>query len=312
MYKKGVRDYIGNIFENTLGVFFGNVPFNFSISHVCIHHKLDGGIGDSFYEWDIDRSNPAHFMLYVHRIFLHMIGYSSIKFLQAQGHKAKADILQRGVYYYIASGVAILAITRSFSFLFWIYLEPLLCMTYFLALLNIGFHGFIEFDENGVNIPMVNSSTIVDGEDDMFGEDDHMAHHYNTTVYYRDLPAHQLSKREDFKKVKASVFQKLSIVELSIFIVLGLWDKLADHYVDYTGKLTREEIKAMLKVRAQRLESTYEQYEEYLANPTLEAKRTLIQQSASIRANGKTTSVTPSVTPSTSTSSVDEVSSRRQ
>jgi hypothetical protein len=31
------------------------------------------------------------------------------------------------------------------------------------------------------------------------------------------------------------VFKKLSIVELSIFILLGLWDKLADHYVDYSG-----------------------------------------------------------------------------
>lgn len=251
------------------------MPYNFTTSHVFIHHKLDGGMGDTFYEWDIDRSSLAEFMLYVHRVFLHMTGYSSLKFFSAHGDTKKVEQLKKGVnIYWIVCG-SILAITRSPSFVFWIYLQPLLCMTYFLALINIGFHGFIEFDESGKNIPMVNSSTIMDGEDDYFGEDDHMAHHYNTSVYYRDLPDHQKSKIEEFKKVKASVFKKLSIVELSIFILLGLWDKLADHYVDFSGKMSKEEIMSMLKLRAQRKETDYERYERYLENPTLEARKAL-------------------------------------
>lgn len=51
----------------------------------------------------------------------------------------------------------------------------------------------------------------------------------------QDLKAHQKSKEAEFARTRASVFQKLSVVELSIFILLGLWDKLADHYVDYSG-----------------------------------------------------------------------------
>jgi hypothetical protein len=100
-----------------------------------------------------------------------------------------------------------------------------------------------------------------------------MAHHYNTGVYYRELPEHQAKKVEEFKKYKASVFKGLSIVELSIFILLGLWDEMAKHYVDYTGTMTKDEIKAMLKARAQRKETTYETYEQYLANPTSEARK---------------------------------------
>jgi len=275
LYKKWIRDYVGHFFENCLGVFFGNVPWNFTTSHIFIHHRLDGGVGDTFYEWDFDRSSLSDFMLYVHRVFLHMIGYSSIKFLDSHGLKTKADLLRTGVYYYWGTAAVILAITRSPSFLFWVYLEPLMCMSYFLALINIGFHGFIEYDEQGQSIPSVNSCTIVDGEDDFFGEDDHMAHHYNTSVYYRDLPAHQSTKVEEFKRTRASVFKKLSIVELSIFILLGLWDKLADHYVDYSGRMTRDEIKDMLRTRARRLETSYETYEAYLANPSLEARKTL-------------------------------------
>jgi hypothetical protein len=263
---------MGNMFENHLGVFFGNVPWNFTTSHVFIHHKLNGGMGDTFYEWDIDRSNFSHFMLYVHRIFLHMIGYSSLKFFNSQNQSSKTNLLWQGMMKYWIIAAVILLLTRSVNFLFWIYLQPLLCMSYFLALINIGFHGFIEFDENGKHIECVNSTTIIDGTDDSFGEDDHMAHHYNTNVYFRDLPKHQESKREEFMKYHASVFRTLSIVELSIFIIFGLWDKLADHYVDYTGKLTKEEIMDMLRRRATTLECSYETYEFYLSNPTVDAR----------------------------------------
>lgn len=56
-----------------------------------------------------------------------------------------------------------------------------------------------------------------------------------TALHHQDLKAHQKSKEAEFARTKASVFKRLSIVELSIFILLGLWDKLADHYVDYSG-----------------------------------------------------------------------------
>jgi len=276
MYRDWIKNSVGNFFENWLGCFFGNVPYNFSTSHVFIHHALDGGTGDTFYEWDIDRTNIGDFMLYVYRIFLHMIGYSSLKYFSSHNDLSRRDKLTKGVRIYIAVGLAVLLATKgSLSFVFWIYLQPLMCMTYFLAFLNIGFHGFIEFDSNGKSIEEVNSTTIIEGEDDYFGEDDHMAHHYHGTVFYQDLKDHQAKQLERFKEVKASVFRGLSIVELSIFILLGLWDKLAEHYVDYSGKLTTEEIKKMLKTRAKTTEISYEEYEEYLSNPTREARKNI-------------------------------------
>jgi hypothetical protein len=170
------------------------VPWNFTTSHIFIHHRLDGGAGDTFYLWDLDRTSLTHFMLYIYRITHHMLGFSSLKFFKGHGHQSKHDLLEKGMYAYWSIALVFVAITRSFSFVFWIYLQPFICMTYFLALLNIGFHGFIEIDSNGNNIPCVNSTCIINGDDDYFGEDDHMAHHYNINVYYRDLPALQASK----------------------------------------------------------------------------------------------------------------------
>lgn len=126
-----------------------------------------------------------------------------------------------------------------------------------------------------------------------------MAHHYNASTYYKDLPALQQSKIDEFKKYHASVFKGLSIVELSIFILFSLWDKLADHYVDYTGEMTREEIKTMLKRRAQTRQTTYEEYEKFVKDPNhesrqlvfphvQEASNTMKKASMSLTSNGST------------------------
>jgi hypothetical protein len=259
-----------------LGVFFGNIPYNFSTSHVFIHHKLDAGIGDTFYLWDLDRSNLMDFAIYIHRIFLHMTGYSSYVYFRANKQHAKADLLMKGMIYYYSVGIVILSITRSFSFLFWFYFQPLLCMSYFLALINVGFHGFIEYDSKLNNISCVNSVAIIDAPDDFFGEFDHMTHHYQSSVYFKDLPQYRTTKIEEFKKYKASVFKTISVIELSIYILFGLWDRLADYYVDYTGEMTREEIKEMLKRRAHTIEVPFEKYQEFAKNPTTAASKALL------------------------------------
>jgi len=276
LYKKWIRDTVGHPFENILGVLVGNVPWNFTTSHIFIHHRLDGGIGDTFYLWDLDRSSLSDFLLYLYRVTLHMSGVSSLKFFEEHGHKAKAALLRKGVISYVVVNLVMTAITRSPSFVFWVLLQPFICMSYFLALLNIGFHGFLEYDENGKSIDCVNSTCIIDGDDDYFGEDDHMSHHYFPQVYFSDLATHQAKQLELWKKHKASVFQKLSILEVSIFILFGLWDELAKHYVDHSGKLSHAEIVEMLRTRAQRKETMYDKYEHYLSHPTPEVRKSLL------------------------------------
>lgn len=99
--------------------------------------------------------------------------------------------------------------------------------------MNYAFHAFIDFDENGKHIECVNSTAIIEGDDDYFGEDDHMAHHYATHVYWRDLPKYREGQVEAFKKHNASVFRGLSIVELAAFLLFKDWKSLAKHYVQF-------------------------------------------------------------------------------
>ena len=179
LYRKWVRHSAGNVFENVLGPLFGIVPHSFTTAHIHIHHALDGGRGDSFYMWDVDRTSFADFLFFVARIFAHMCCVSSLRYFWVHNMRFQFYQLLRGaIIYWVCVPALFYSLTGSMSLLFWAWFQPLIGMTVFLSVINWAFHGFLAFDENGKMIPCVNATCIIDGPDDSFGEDDHMAHHF--------------------------------------------------------------------------------------------------------------------------------------
>lgn len=285
IYQPWIAKTIGNFWENWMGFWYGNVPFNFSTSHIYLHHHLNGGKGDSFYQFDLDRSSLSDLFLFLYRIFDHMTGASSLRMfatLSIDGNrtmKENYNTLLRGViWYWIIVPTAIIAFLTAAGgpggplsvahFMFFIYLQPLFGMTFFLAFINYGLHGFIEFDPKGQHIACINSCVIMGGDDDYFGEDDHMSHHYYGNVNHRDLPNHHETQKEEWARHKGSCFKEMSMPELSALMLAQQWDLLATkHYVDYSGKMSPKETAALLKERARRVEMPYEEYEfDFLPN----------------------------------------------
>lgn len=257
LYKPWIRNTFGNVFENWLGLFFGGVPYNFSTTHISLHHRLDAAAGDTLYTWDIDRSSWPDVLMYLARGLVHMTGFAALHQFsispQKYDHEHNLPKLQRGVFvYWVVLPAAVQLIVGSPSFYFWIVLQPLVCMSFFLSLINMGFHAFIESDAQGQRIQCVESVAMLGGDDDYWGEDDHMAHHYHTYVYHTDLAEHQRAQRQEWAQKHASVFQGIDIMSLSMFVALKAWPLLAARFVDYSGKLTSEQIEQMLKQRVQR------------------------------------------------------------
>jgi len=194
LYQPWIANSFGNFWENWMGLIYGIVPYNFSTAHVFLHHKLNAGKGDTMYQWDLDRSSWSDLMLYQYRVLTYMTGWSSLsifKDLSDAGNKTATNnyfMLRKGCIVYwlvfpsvcmgLLVGVAGCSVGSSLRFLWLIWLEPLTCMTYFLAFINFAFHGFLELDETGAHLACVNSTVITEGDDDYWGEDDHMAHHY--------------------------------------------------------------------------------------------------------------------------------------
>ncbi|MCY4189125.1 MAG: hypothetical protein OXD30_11645 [Bryobacterales bacterium] len=107
LYRPWIGQRIGNLFENGLGVFYGVVPYNFSTSHVLLHHRLNGGKGDPVYLWDLDRTQWSDLLLYQWRLFRWMAGFSSLaEFRREAGVHPLIDkayvTLRRGMVIYWA------------------------------------------------------------------------------------------------------------------------------------------------------------------------------------------------------------------
>lgn len=276
MYRPWIGQRIGNFFENWLGVFFGTVPYNFSTSHILLHHRLDGGKGDTVYLWDLDRTKSGDLMLYQWRMFRHLSGIASlVEFHRERGvttviDRASATLLRGMAIYWVLvpSGILALLIGTGSSaaaallFLFLVYLQPLFAMSTFLAVINVGQHGFLEFDDEGRHVKHVTSGTILGGYDDSFGEDYHVAHHHFPSIQHDTLSDHVAKERSEWARCHGAVFEKTTIFEMAIMMHFGQFKRLIrKHYVDFAGDLTVDELAALFERRARRREMSYEEYE---------------------------------------------------
>ncbi len=282
LYQPWLGNRVGNFFENWLGVFYGTVPYIFSISHTLTHHRFNAGKGDPVYLWDIDRTRFGDLMLYQWRIFLYMTGISTLtEFSRESGVLPAVDrgrsTLRRGMaIYWICVPMSILAllialgssITSALLFLFFIYLQPLFAMSSFLSLISIGQHGFLEFDESAQLMKHVTSTTIIDGFDDSYGEDYHLLHHFYPEKAHDQVEQHVLSERSQWASCAGSVFKRTTFIEIALMIQFGQFDQLIrNHYVHFNDEHTIEELITLFEIRAKRKEMTYEEYEyDYLPN----------------------------------------------
>ncbi len=276
MYRLRISKHIGNFFENCVGVWYGIVPHIFSTSHILLHHRLNGGKADPIYVWDLDRTKFRDLLLYQWRHVLHTAGFSSLREFRRQRDVHPAierayAMLHRGIliyWVYVPSAIVTLllatgsSVSSALVFLFLIYFQPFLAMSSFLALLTLAQHGFLEYDDDGLTVKHVTAITILDGHDDSFGEDDHLAHHYFPGVTHDRLPELQSSQERAWARWHGSVFKGTSIIEIAILLQLGRIDRLIDlYYVDFSGEMDRDELVALFTRRAQRKEMSYEDYE---------------------------------------------------
>eukprot|EP00656_Telonema_subtile_P008993 TRINITY_DN14201_c0_g1_i1.p1 TRINITY_DN14201_c0_g1~~TRINITY_DN14201_c0_g1_i1.p1 ORF type:complete len:573 (-),score=126.09 TRINITY_DN14201_c0_g1_i1:274-1992(-) len=261
LYRPWIKKTVGNFFENWIGVFYGSVPYNFTTTHISLHHRLDAGRGDTLYNWDIPRGCVPSLMLYLVRGVAHCSGFGGALQFAMSPRKRDNQVCFRklawGCFVFWVLTPAVLCSVFNASFFFWVVVQPLFCMTFFLSIINHGFHGYIAFDKNKDYIKSVTSTTMVGSWDDYFGEDDHMAHHHHVGVYYRDLPAHQRKQCRDWSSEHASVFQGLDVFTNAVCVVLKAWPLLATRYMDFSGKLTQPQIEVMLEERAMRRDSEY-------------------------------------------------------
>jgi fatty acid desaturase len=162
-------------------------------------------------------------------------------FLKRREYRLAMELLYGMIAYY---GVTALM-------LWW---DPLFCIAYWvyphfeaivlLCAISYLWHAFVEVSDPGNQY--VNSVTILNGHDNVFNEDYHVVHHHSPSTHWTDAPAHFEKNRHHYAAVNATIFRDTEEGMLLKWLFENNWDKMAEHFVDLNGKMTREEKKALI------------------------------------------------------------------
>mmetsp|Transcript_70914 Transcript_70914/g.178783 ORF Transcript_70914/g.178783 Transcript_70914/m.178783 type:complete len:631 (-) Transcript_70914:119-2011(-) len=239
---KGIFSVLNCVSEWWIGPFYGVVPWSYYIAHMKIHHRWHNDVDDVHTNLDLDRTNPLSFFLYVPRFTLYWTGLSPLALLVKRQEWSLVGKLVYGMAAYYGVALVLLFWDPVFCFVYWLF--PHMEGAVLLSAISYLWHAFVEESDPGNQY--VNSVTILDGRDNIWNEDYHVVHHHHPNAHWTDAPAHFEQHRDQYAKVKATIFQNTEEGQLLQWLFEQNWDMMAKHFVDLDDELTHEEKKSLI------------------------------------------------------------------
>ena len=241
--------FLNRFFGSFLGIFYGHVPESYPIGHLRIHHKYDNGFDDVTSTLALDRTQPAAWLVYLRQFALYWTGISIVYHFYRRGKLEQARKMIGGMVLFYGTITAFMIYDVRFGFAY--LLLPHLSTILYLAAINYTWHAFA--DPDNPDNDYVASLTIVDGQYNVFNEDFHVAHHLHPQMHWTEVDRHYYNNIDLYRQNMATVFRDTQTFEIFIWIMMRRFDRMAEHFVDLTGKLSHEQKKALLVWRMQPL-----------------------------------------------------------
>ena len=111
-------------------------------------------------------------------------------------------------------------------------LLPHMCVIIYLAAINYIWHTFC--DPADPENSYINSVTILNGHYNVFNEDYHVTHHHQPQMHWTKMADDYVKHIDKYRENMASVFTDTQEFEMFVWLMMGKFDILADHFVDLT------------------------------------------------------------------------------
>lgn len=236
-----------NVFNWWVGLFYGVMPSSFAYGHSINHHKYNNGPCDVVSTSDKPRDSAVNFIGYIPRFGLYTTNISTIQQFYSEGNTWVAAKMAFGSAWYLAFFCTFFYFDREFALGYILF--PVLEQTTLLSCINWCWHAFLNRDDPECNF--VGSVTIFNGPINVLQEDYHVVHHQYPGVHHtkheRLYEKHLL--KGEYAEKQATMFTDTHVFELFFLIILGEYDKMAEHFVDLNNKLSHEEKKEVIKHR---------------------------------------------------------------
>jgi len=227
-----------------MGIFYGVLPNNYAVAHTKIHHRYHNDLADVHTNWDLDRTKAYSFLLYLPRFALYWTSISPLWYFRViNPDRELFQKLLNGVIYYL-SWCFFFYLLADLRFTLVFFVLPLPEAITFFAGISYLWHSFAS-PENP-NDFYVSSVTILNGRQNMWNEDYHVAHHSAPHLHWTQYAEHFQKLKSQFEEHTATIFSDTEEGELFFLIMTKNWDKMATKFVDLSGKMTLEEKKQLI------------------------------------------------------------------
>jgi len=254
------RKYMGLqfIYNHFIGFFHGVIPGPFTESHIYNHHKYDNDMEDVYSTGGYPRDSFKQYLRYVYIWFLYALNFSSIRKFYSEGLMDKTFRCIAGcVYFLFGLSACAYFVSPLFALMYVFY--PLVEANVLLSAVNYTWHAFIDPDDHDNDY--VNSTTILDAMNFTLDEEYHVVHHQYSGVHWSKNQELYERHIEDYKACTATVFKGTNIFVIWGMVVNKDYDGLCDHFVQYeedeSKRLSRDELKELLKARLRCTTWTY-------------------------------------------------------
>lgn len=239
---KGKYVWLNNINGFLAGIIYGSLPLHYVTAHNKIHHKWHNDVGDVHTNIDLDRTKLISFVQFIPRFFYYWSGISPLVIFVYKREWYLTGKLMLGMTWFYGIGLLLWKINPIFCMAYWAY--PFLESMSFLGAIAYLWHSFVE--ESDPNNQYVNSITILNGKDNIFNEDYHVIHHHHPEIHWTEIKSYFNKTIDQYRLNRATIFRDTEQGELLYFLFTNNYDKMAEHYVDLTNEMSKEEIKQML------------------------------------------------------------------
>lgn len=236
-YKGIWNSLFRNIFNWWIGLFFGVMPSTFAYGHTRNHHKYNNELEDIISIADAPRDSFHNFVAYVPRFSLYSINVSTVERFAKEGRYNGVAKMCFGTLYYAAFLYACFQVDFWFGVCYGLY--PSLENIALLACVNWSWHAFM--DPKDFDNEYAASTTILGDMLNVLNEDYHVVHHMFPAAHWTQHPVLYKKHKQDYIDNRATIFQNTHVFELFFLIILKEYRKMAEKFVDLSGKLTVDE-----------------------------------------------------------------------